>query len=176
MNTRDLINEIKEVTKANCSSSKKDEVRVMQSMLNDKEYSVKTYNADGTTEDYCPSSDARSALAIALASAAKISKDEATALANEHTFGKEEAAAQVRISKEFVNTYVLEAGRKLPLGGRETSNITLSRKVVAETVNRRPVKETAPDGTVIHKSVPMDHATPEHLSLKVSASCPTWLK
>ena len=39
----------------------------------------------------------------------------------------------INISKQFIHTY-LETGRKLPLGGREKSNISLVNKTIPETV------------------------------------------
>ena len=54
--TSQLLKEIKEGL-SQVSSSQKDEVRVMQAMLNDREYVVGIYGKEGKKEDYCPSNE-----------------------------------------------------------------------------------------------------------------------
>ena len=59
------------------SASQKDEVRVMQEMLNDKSYVVGEYGKNGRVGDYCPSADARKVVASVLSNGAKIPVAEA---------------------------------------------------------------------------------------------------
>ena len=56
-----LVNEIKD-NLSQVSSSNKDEVRVMQAMLNDKEYEVGIYTNAGLKETYNPAKDFRGML------------------------------------------------------------------------------------------------------------------
>ena len=161
-NVKDLVKEIKGgLSQAN--SSTKDEVRVMQAMLNDKEFKVATYDSKGQNGTYCPSEDARKMSASIIASTTKISKSEAEVLADAHKFTSSEASSMVGISKEFVNTYI-KTGRKLPLGARETSNIKLELKHKPEAVvcvpNDRERKVTIP----------------AHDTIRVYGSCPSYLK
>ena len=55
---KDLVQEIA-VNLSQKSASQKDEVRVMQAMLNDKTYVVGEYNKSGKIGDYCPYDDSR---------------------------------------------------------------------------------------------------------------------
>jgi hypothetical protein len=165
------------------SSSKKDEVRVMQAILNDKEYKVGVFGKDGEVEKYCPSDDARSMSASIIASTTKISKDEAAKLAEEHDFSRSEAESMVGISKEFVNAYV-KTGRKLPLGSREDMNVGLSLKTVEGKTRSYPKWTGATesyvdeDGTTKERKV-YEHpevTTQGYNSLRVHGSCPAHLK
>lgn len=161
-NVKELVKGIKQgLNQAN--SSIKDEVRVMQAMLNDKDFKVATYNSEGVNGTYCPSEDARKMSASIISSTTKITKAEAQVLADEHVFTSSEASSMVGISKEFVNTYV-QTGRRLPLGARETSNIKLEIKHKPDTM----------------VSVPNDKErkvlVPAHDTLRVHGSCPSYLK
>lgn len=169
----DLLNEIKTSLKQK-NASQKDEVRVMQSMLNDDTYKVGLYNKSGETGQYCPAEDYRSMVSSIISSTTKISKDEASALAKEHEASKQEAATMVNISKQFTLTY-LETGRKYPLGGREKTNFALSLKDVPERVKPCPQKVGIDDnGQDIYETT--EKTTPAHLGLKAYSSCPEWLK
>lgn len=165
--TQDLIKDIRE-NLSQASSSQKDEIRVMEAMLNDKEYKVGEYTKDGKVGEYCPYEDSRKMISSVISKTTKIPATEAKQLSDEFMFGKSESTSMVNISKEFVNTYV-GTGRKLPLGGRENMNASISVKHVPETKKQFPVggigsKER---GEVI---------IPSHDSLKVTAPCPSWKK
>lgn len=143
--TTELIKEIKEGL-TQTSSSQKDEVRIMQSMLNDKDYVVGVYGKEGKKEDYSPSADYRKMVSNVIAGTTKMKKEEAEQLADKYEVTKSDAASMVGISKEFVNTY-LTCGRKLPLGGREKSNFELSIKENKECVKKYP-KQVGTDAMV----------------------------
>lgn len=170
---QDLVKEIKEGL-SQVSSSAKDEVRVMQTMLNDTNYEVGVYANTGLKETYNPAKDFRGMLAGVVASTTKISKEESTALVETHEVTKSEATTMVNVSKEFVNTY-LATGRKLPFGGREKSNIALSGKDMEETVKTYPKKVGVnEDGSGRYE--PAERKVPSHVSAKLYASCPDWVK
>ena len=99
-----------------------------------------------------------------------IQPKEARALANTFEFSKKESESMVNISKEYVNTY-LHTGRKLPIGGREKSNVSLLLKEIKESEKKYPnsIGDTSDKttGTTI---------VPAHESIKVSAPCPSYLK
>lgn len=156
------------------SASQKDEVKVMATMLNDKEYSVGVYGNEGKVGEYSPAADARQMIASVISSTAKISKDEAATLADAHTFSKAEATSMVGISKEFVNSYML-TGRKLPLGGRVDSNVSLIGEAVGPSTSRYPKKiGINEDGSGIYESATRE--VPAHMNVKASSPCPTWVK
>lgn len=170
----DLVNEIK-AGLSQISSSAKDEERVMRQMLNDREFEVTVWGKDGQVEgQYSPAQDARDMIASVISSTTKISQDEAKVLAADHEFKKSEAQSMIRVSKEFVNTY-LQTGRKLPLGGRENSDVALSLKDVGQREITFPKKVGVDsNGEGIYEKGKATIAA--HSSLKVHAACPEWVK
>ena len=173
-NVREILDEIKKNLSQE-SSSAKDEERVMQAMLNDKEYVVGVYGNAGKVGEYSPSADARKLATSIIQSTTKISAAEAEKLADEHTFTKSEANSMIGISKEFVNTYV-QTGRKLPLGGRETSNVKLIIKHEEEKVKRYPKKVGVNEDGSARYDKEATTIIPAHDSIRVQGSCPVWLK
>ena len=165
--TMDLVKDInKNLSQA--SSSQKDEIRVMESMLNDKEFKVGEYTKEGKVGEYSPYEDSRKMISNVITKTVKIPAPEAKDLAEAYTFGKSESASMVNISKEFINTYV-QTGRKLPLGGRENMNASLLIKHVEEATKQFPVGGI---GSTTRGEVTI----PAHDSLKVAAPCPIWKK
>ena len=168
-----LVKEIKD-NLSQVSSSNKDEVRVMQAMLNDTEYEVGVYTNAGLKETYNPAKDFRSMLSGIISSTTKISKDESASLVSSYEVSKSDATSMVNVSKEFVNTYI-GTGRKLPFGGREKSNIAISGKEVKETIKTYPKKVGVnEDGTGRYESG--ERRVPSHITAKVYGSCPDWVK
>ena len=164
----ELIQGIKENVKQK-SASTKDEIAVMQGMLNDAEYVVDVYDANGVVGQYCPREDATKMIGSVIASTTKMSKDEAASLADAHQFSKAEATSMIGISKEFINTYA-QTGRKINLGGRATSNVSLIPKDIEAGVCRYPSKQA--DGTIITA----EKQVPAYSTIKVKGSCPAWVK
>lgn len=155
-------------------SSRKDEIRVMQTMLSDDTYEVSIYGKDGIEGTYNPAKDFRSMCSSIISNVAKISSAEATQLMDGYSLKKAEASTMVDISKEFVNTYI-GTGRKLPFGGRENSDISISSKKVEESVRLYPRKVGVnDDGTDRYSKAPTK--IPAHDSLRVYAPCPAWVK
>ena len=173
MEVRAIVKDIKD-NLSQKSSSLKDEVKVMQAMLNDKGYAVDVYGKDGKTgEIYNASADARNMITSVITSTTKISKDEASVLAEDHEFSKAEATSMVNIGKEFINTY-LDTGRKISMGGREQSNISLIGKDVEATVSRYPKKVGVDEnGNGIYENA--EKQVPAHKSARAIAPCPVWV-
>lgn len=156
------------------NSSQKDEVRVMQAMLNDTEFKVGIYSKNGKESEYCPAEDFKSMASSIISSTAKINKEEAKGLVADYNVSKAEASSMVNISKQFVNTY-LGTGRKLPLGGREKTNFALSSRVVPEKTKLCPKKVGIDeDGNDIYEKIEM--TIPSHVGLKAYGSCPSWVR
>lgn len=155
-------------------SSTKDEEKVMRAMLNDKEYSVGVYSKEGKIGEFSPSEAARSMIASVVSATTGVSKDEAQKLADDHVFKKSESQAFVDISKEFVNTYT-QTGRKLPLGGRQKSDVALSLKELDERKVTYPKKVGVnPDGTGRYENG--EALVKAHNTLKVHSVCPDWVE
>lgn len=165
-NVRALVGEIKD-NLVQKSASRKDEVSVAKAMLNDPTYQVGIYNKDGKVGDYCPYADSRKMFANIISATTKISTQEAQDLSNAYEVTKADATSMVNLSKEFANTY-LQTGRKLPLGGRKTTNVSLIMKHVEEKEKIIPSKV---EGGEVRKTT-----VPSHDTIKSSSPCPDWLK
>ena len=156
------------------SSSRKDEIRVMQAMLSDPTYEVSIYGKDGVEGTYNPTEDFRGMAASIISNASKIPMAEATQIVSDYSVRKGEATSMVNISKEFVNTF-LQTGRKLPLGARAASDVSLSLKKVESSTRLYPQKVGVnDDGTDRYSKTPT--TIPAHESIRVHAPCPAWVK
>lgn len=172
-NVQALVDEIN-TTRTQTSANTKDENRVMRAMLNDPTFKVDIWSKNGIEGQYCPYNEARTLVANIIKDTTKVSTAEAVELASQYEFGKQESTILVGISKEFINTYI-ETGRKLPLGGRETSNISIAKKVKESRSNSFPKKiGVNEDGTDRYETV-TEGDIPTHGSLKVYSSAPSWL-
>lgn len=170
---KELLQEIS-VNLSQKSSSRKDEVRIMQAMLSDPSYEVSIYGKDGIEGTYNPTADFRTMCASVMANTAKIPMAEATQLMNNYNVRRAEATSMVNISKEFVNTF-LKTGRKLPLGPRETSDVSLSLKKIEASTRMYPQKiGVNDDGSDRFSKTPT--VVPAHDSIRVHAPCPSWVK
>ena len=156
------------------SSSKKDEVRVMQAMLSDPSYEVNVYGKEGVVGTYNPTNDFRHMCASVISNAAKVPMAEAEQLMTDYSVKKSEAESMVNVSKEFVNTFI-QTGRKLPLGPREKSDVSLSIKRVDASTRLYPKKVGVnDDGTDRYSKTAT--TMPAHESVRVYAPCPSWVK
>ena len=168
--TTELIAEIKK-NLSQQNASHKDEVAVMQSMLSDPSYEVAVYKKDGPVGTYNHCKEFRGMCSSIIESTTKIPAAEAQAVMENYSVKKSEADAMVGISKEFIHTY-LATGRKLPLGGRETSDVSLSPKSIPESVRSCPRRVGgAGEG---YSRVPT--TIPAHNAVRVHAPCPSWVK
>lgn len=172
-NVGELVKEIRE-NLSQVSSSAKDEVRVMRAMLNDRDFKVDVWSRDGVVGQYSPAEDARAMIANVVSATTKVPMAEATSMADNYEFKKNDAETMVNISKEFINTY-LQTDRKLPLGARETSNIAISHKHVPATVKSYPVKTGINDDGSNRFGKGTANVAP-HDSIKVFSPCPPWVK
>ena len=162
----DIIKDVKSnVTQ--CSSSKKDEITVMQAMMNDTNFSVDVYSKGGKVDEYYPSRELRKVVTNVVASTTHIPVKEATELVNAYEFTRVDAAAMVTMSMEFVNTY-LQTGRKLPLGGRKNSDIELMWKNIEDRTTEIPIKSETGER--------LNTFIPAHGGIKAINPCPEWLK
>lgn len=173
MTVKELIADIAE-TRTQTSANSKDEVRVAQAMLNDPTYKVDIYTKKGVVGQYCPYEESRAMCAAIIKDTTKVSSKEAEELAGNYQFSKSDAQSMVNFSKEFINTYT-QTGRKLPLGGRERSNVALQLKVKEAKMSSFPSVAVDAEGNKIYTST-QGKMIPEHETLKVSSSCPAWLK
>jgi hypothetical protein len=167
----ELVNDIKANLKQK-SSSNRDEARVMRAMLNDRDFTVTTYSNSGT-ETHCPAEEFRGMLGNIVSATAKLPKAEAENLVNNYEVKKSDAETMIGISKDFINTS-LRTGRKIQLGGTESSNISVQLKEIPESIKRYPKKV----GVNQDNSTKYENAetrVPAHEGLKVTSPCPDWV-
>jgi len=168
-----LINEIK-TNLSQRSASRKDEIRVMQTMLSDPTYTVDVYGKEGVIGTYNPCEDFRSMCSSIISNVARVPSSEAESMMSDYNVKKNEATSMINISKEFINTY-LHTGRKMAMGGRELSDVSLSLKEVPAMVRPCPHKiGVNEDGTNMYARNPA--VVEAHESIRVQAPCPPWVK
>ena len=160
-----LVEEIRDGLNRNKNASQEDEVRVMQAMLNDKDFCVDVYGRNGDITVYCPSAEFKRMASSIISSAVKISKDEASFLMDTYNVSKSEAEVMVGLSKQFINTYI-DTDRRLSLGSRKDTNFQLCKKIVPERSRPCPKKVgVSEDGKSLYDSPVV--TTPAHVGLKV---------
>ena len=161
-NAKEFIEELK-LNVHQSSASHKDEVAVAQALMNDPAYTVQEYSKNGVVET-TPFADLRKVFANVVSSTTKMSHKESEELMNSYEFNKSDADAFVKASKEFVQTY-LQTGRKFPLGGRETSDVSLMWRNIEEKKAAVPVRY---GGERVEKTIPA------HGGVKAINTCPSW--
>ena len=171
---KDIIKDI-QANRTQISASVADEERVMRAMLNDPTYKVGVYDKNGLVDEYCPHDDAREMISSVISGAAKIDKAEARELANNYKFKKSESESMIRISKEFVNTY-LQTERKLPFGKREKHDVSLSLKKIEDGTERTYPKKVGVNEDGTDKYVNASTKIPGHESWRVHGGCPEHLR
>lgn len=122
-----------------CTTSQKNEVSVCNLMMNDIQYEVPIYSGSGYQGVYNPAQSFRRAISSAMSNMTGIPRIETDRMVREYEFTPAEATEVLNFSKEFINTY-LQTGRKLPLGGREKSNVSLKLKQINSGFVTYPVK------------------------------------
>ena len=170
---RDLVKEIA-TTRTQTSANSKDEIRVAMAMLNDPSYTVDVYDKKGIASTFSPYNTGRELAASIINGATKMAKSEAEDLASKYQFTKDDATNMIAFGKEFVNTY-LQTGRKLPLGSREKSNVSLMEITKAAHTTTYPAPTGVDAGGQKTYQI-ASSTTPEYKSIKVSGKCPAHLK
>ena len=144
---KELMAEIKEVTKKQKSASKVDEIRVMRTMLNDPDFTVGIYDKNkGYIGDRKPREEAVKFASNLCSAITGIDSKSASELASNYEFTKKDAIFMIENSRDFTQTY-LNTGRKLP--------ILQGEKAQAELIVREvPEKEKSIPGTNNTTKVP----------------------
>ena len=157
------------------TKSQKDEVVVMNALMNDTSYQVNIYGNEGYQGTYNPAVSFRSMVSNVISDAAGISKIESDNIVKKYEFTNSQAKDMIDFSKEFINTYLSKTGRKMSLGGRENSNISLKSTTIAPKDVKYPVKvgeDSNGNGIFEAKTSHL----PEYESISVYGPCPSWVK
>lgn len=107
-----IIEEIKKNAKQ-ISINKTDEVKVMRSMLNDKNFKIAIFDKnEGYIGDKCPAEEATSFVANVIQNATGLDSKDSKHLAEGYEFTKKDAVFMVNNAKDFMEVY-LKTGRKI---------------------------------------------------------------
>lgn len=157
------------------TKSQRDEINVMTAMMNDTSYQVNVYSNEGYQGTYNPAASFRNMVSDIISDSAGITKIESDNIVSQYEFTNSQAREMIDFSKEFFNTYLSKTGRKMSLGGRENSNISLKSTVVAPKDVKYPVKvgEDSNGNGIFEAKV--SHL-PEYESISVYGPCPAWVK
>lgn len=153
---KNLMAEIRETTKKQKSANKIDEIRVMQGMLNDPDFSVSVFDKNkGYIGSRCPRQSAINFVSNVCSAVTGIDSKSATELASNYEFTKKDAIFMIENARDFTATY-LSTGRKFPLVQTETSQAEIFlRHVDAKEKNvpgENKTVKVAPFDKVIAKS------------------------
>lgn len=156
------------------SASSKDEVTVMQALMNDRDYEVEIYKKNGKNETFAPGREFRGMVSDVISSAAKINHEEAERLVDNYEFKRNQAQVMVDINKEYILSY-LDTGRKYKLGGRADSNVSLIKKEFEPGMRRYPARVG-----VNQTGEPIMGASEiwvdAYSGIKASSPCPPWIR
>ena len=129
-NMKELMNEIKEVTKKQKAASRVDEIRVMRGMLNDPDYSVSVFDrSKGYIGSRCPRDEAVAFIGSVSSAITGLDSKSAAEIAKDNEFTKKDAIFLIDNAKDFIDTY-LETGRKLPIVQNEATQAALIKRHV----------------------------------------------
>lgn len=157
--TDQLIKDIVEKT-SQVAVNKTDEVAVMQSMLNDKEFNVAVFDRKkGYIGSRSPREEAIQLTVDTLSGITGMSTAEARTLADNYEYTKRDAAHFINIGKDFIGTY-LQSGRKTTLISEPRVEATVSLKYIEEHDKSVPDRDNPGSVKVVK--------TPERLKMVVS--------
>lgn len=136
-----LIQEIIQKT-SQISINKADEVAIMQSMLNDADFSVAVFDPNkGYVGSHSPRADAIGLAIDTLTGTTGMSSVEAYALTENYEFTKRDATRFINLGKDFFSTY-LQTGRKVSLDSADPrAEIIISLKDIEERDKCVPDKD-----------------------------------
>ena len=155
--------------------SQKDEIAVMKAMLNDPSYEVSVYNKTGCIGVYNPSKELRKMIGGIITNTTGVQTNEAKRLMDNYEFSTNDAKTMISFSKEYINSY-MHTGRKLPLGGREKSDISLIKRTIPSgTIKSPEIVGTDKNGDPIYSNT-KETKLEEYESIKVFSPYPQWLK
>ncbi len=122
--------------------NKGDEVLVMQSMLNDKEFMVATFDSKkGYVGSHSPRAEAIGLAIDTLVGTTGMSTSEAYALTEDYEFSKKDATRFINLGKDFFSTY-LQTSRKVSIGTADPrAEVIVNLNVVEERNKCVPDKD-----------------------------------
>ena len=134
-----LISDIKKNTNQ-IAINKVDEVKVMVSMLNDKDFTLGVYDKSGYIGQKCPHNDAVKFVKGIIAGATGLDNKDALHLAENYEFSKRDANFLIDNMKDFINVYTT-TGRKINVIQNANTEASLFTKEIKAGEKLIPDKE-----------------------------------
>lgn len=135
-----IIKEIKTTAKQ-ISINKTDEVKVMQSMINDKNFKISVYDKnEGLVGERCPAEEATVFVKNVIQTATGLDSKDSMHLAENYQFTKKDAVYLVNNAKDFMEVY-MRTGRKLNIiqnADGEASIYARDIEASSKTIPARP--------------------------------------
>lgn len=139
-----MINEIKHNAKQ-ISINKVDEVKVMKSMLNDKNFKIAIYdNKEGYIGDKCPAEEATQFVAGIIQNATGLDSKDSKHLAEGYEFTKKDAVFMVNNAKDFMEVY-LKTGRKINIIQNGATECSIYAKDIPAGTKNMPARPGSPE-------------------------------
>lgn len=139
-----IIEEIKTTAKQ-ISINKVDEVKVMRSMLNDKNFKIPIFDKnEGYIGDKCPAEEATNFVASVIQTATGLDSKDSKHLADGYEFTKKDATFMVNNAKDFIETY-MRTGRKLNIIQNGAGEASIYAKDIPAGVKNIPAKPGSPE-------------------------------
>ena len=136
-----LIDEIKNNTKQ-ISVNKIDEVKVMKSMLNDKNFRLGIYDKnEGYIGEHCPAEEATIFVKNIIQGATGLDARDSMHLAESYEFTKKDATFMLSNMRDFIDIY-MQSGRKLNIVQNQTTEANIYTREMGSTTKIVPDKET----------------------------------
>ena len=135
-----LVSKIKKEVKQ-ISINKVDEVLVMRSMLNDKNFSLGVYDKNqGYIGQRCPHDEATGFLKNVISGSTGLDRKDSEVLAQNYEFTKKDANFLLSNMRDFINVYT-STGRKLNVIQNANTEASLYTKQVGSVKKQVPDKE-----------------------------------
>lgn len=139
-----IIAEIKDSAKQ-ISINKIDEVKVMKSMINDKNFKIAIYDRnEGYIGDKCPAEEASQFIANVIQGATGLDAKDSKHLADNYEFTKKDAVYLVNNAKDFMEVY-MRTGRKLNIIQNNTGEASIYAREIPAGVKNIPAKPGSPE-------------------------------
>lgn len=161
-----LISQIKSETKQ-ISINKSDEVKVMTSMLNDKDFSLSVYDKRlGYIGQKCPHDDAVKFVSDVISRATGLDKNDSNHLADNYEFSKKDANFLLSNMRDFIQVYTT-TGRKINIMQSSATEANLYTREIAASTKNIPDKENPGEVKTI--------TTSPFIKLVCQSRCPKYI-
>ena len=162
-----IISEIKKSAKQ-ISINKIDEVRVMKSMINDKDFKISIYDKnEGFIGEKCPAEEATAFVASIIQSTTGLDSKDSKHLADNYEFTKKDATFLVGNAKDFMEVY-MRTGRKLNIIQNGAGEASIYARDIPAATKTIPAKPGSPETKQI--------STPAYTKIVSISKSPKYVK